>query len=104
MGIKLNLTQVTDDVFSCENAKSGLYRSKKGSLLIKPEANLTNRGNVGGQSDHVLITDIDTGRTIIKRCDDVKGSYKFVCDLDCIEMSVNADGDVDGDCGCGDGW
>ena len=78
------------NVFDCANPKPGLYRSAKGSTLIKPENNVTNRGNVGTQSEHVLIHDVDTDKDIIKRCDEVRSEYFFVCGLDKLTVTVDA--------------
>lgn len=88
MGIAIDLV-VDTDVFSCANSTPGIYKSDKGSVLIKPDANMTNKGNIGSQSEYVMITDVDTGKTIIKHCSDVKGTYKFVCDLDDAVLSLN---------------
>jgi hypothetical protein len=89
--MKIVVNAVVDPkVFDCANPKPGIYRSEKGSILMKPENNVTNRGNVGTQSDHVWIHDIDTGKDIIKLCSDVKGKYTFLCGLDAVTMSIGA--------------
>lgn len=87
---------VDPNVFDCNNPKPGVYRSAKGSWLIKPEANVTTRGNKGTQSEHALIHDVDTGKVIIKICNEVKGTYTYVADLQNVEVIVKQDAD----CGC----
>jgi hypothetical protein len=96
--MKVTLKNLVDpNVFDCNNPKPGVYKSAKGSILIKPENNVTTRGNVGSQDNHVLIWDVDTKKTIGKLCSDVKGEYTFVAPLSNVELVVNG-----GKCGCPD--
>ena len=83
-------TALDPNVFDCANPKPGIYRSEKGSILMKPENNVTNRGNEGTQSDHVWIHDADTDRDIIKQCSEVKGKHTFICGLDAVTMTLGA--------------
>lgn len=85
----INNAVVDPNKFCCKNPKPGVYMSDKGSVLIKPQNNVTDRGNEGSQSDHVMILDVDTGRLIMKQCADVKATYNYVGDVSQLDFVLN---------------
>ena len=87
MGINLG-TQKTNALEV--GAQAGMYVSEKGSVAILPEQNEnTDGGDYNGSPLHVLVTDIDNGRTFIKEIGKLKGTYTFKCSLEDLNLSCN---------------
>lgn len=68
----------------------GIYISKRGSVLLKPDSNSKGNGKADSSGAIVILDDCDTHKTFVKCIDNLKGEYEFKGSLSNYNLSEKA--------------